>query len=112
MNILKHYALTSANHMHLVKSSLYLLNREKEFQRLARWAEWKQQRTRANKFNHIRDSYLNQMYRVGDKQLILRRRYPHHFRIARWLHIMSELLSPQPQVYAGSASANYRREGR
>ncbi len=99
MNAKKRYMLQVSQHWQTTKAILYLLNQETELQRLMGWAGHKRQKTRAVKFSRIQASYKNQCQRVVNRQLHLRLYHPQHYKVARCLHLISELLSKQPRYY-------------
>ncbi|MCB9423185.1 MAG: hypothetical protein H6667_25530 [Ardenticatenaceae bacterium] len=100
---------TIQHKMRATKAMLFLLNRRQELTRLIIWAKEKEQSRQAKKYSFIQKSYQAQRDSTLQKLFLLRVRFPVQYWLARILHSISHLSSPNPVYYAGSASIYSRR---
>jgi hypothetical protein len=92
----RHYKATTA--------MLRLLNMAHELAGLIAWAERKKYGREAKKFMAIQRSYESKYGAVQNKLLMLRRRFPKQYLVARFLFWVSEMTSVKPAYFRWQAA--------
>ena len=103
---------TIQHKMRATKAMLFLLNRCQEQNRLIAWAKNKKHSRWPQNYFYIQKNYKEQRERTLWKITLFRTRFPSQYWLARILHGISNLSSPNPAYYAGSAFAYGKQKRR